>query len=123
LPDPSQQTKQKGRIEPVTVRRIDWAQVMTDIRGTGLTLRMITRVTGISKPTLLDLRGDHDLKMLPGDHLLALWARATGRELADAPRKGEACSAMKTGYVESWARGTIHCPLCGTLHPARAGKR
>jgi lambda repressor-like predicted transcriptional regulator len=105
------------------VRRIDWAQVLADLRGTGVVLRQITRATGISKPTLLLLRGDHDLKMQTGELLLALWAEVTGRGLADVPRRGEPCSAMKTTYVDSWASGTIHCPLCGTHHPCRDKKR
>jgi len=83
-------------------------------------LSQITHATGISKSTLLEMRGDYDPKMLPGEHLLALWVRVTQRSLADVPRRGEPCGAMKARYVASWEGGAIHCPLCGTEHAYRA---
>lgn len=110
----------RKRLEPVRVRRIDWVQVLMDVRGTGMTLSQITQATGISKATLLEMRGDYEPKMSTGENLLALWGRETKRSLADVPRRGEACGAMKARYVASWEGGAIHCPLCGAQHAHRA---
>lgn len=120
MPRSKRPPETRKRLEPVRVRRIDWGQVLMDVRGAGMTLSQITQATGISKPTLLEMRGDYEPKMLTGEHLLALWVRVTQRSLADVPRRGEACGAMKARYVTSWEGGAIHCPLCGAEHAHRA---
>lgn len=111
-------------IRRVTVRRVDWFRVLADLRERGLTLRVITACTGISKPTLLDLRNQEaDPKMHQGELLIALWVRTTGRPAGEVPRWGDPRTAIKRSYVEAWEGGTIHCPLCGTEHSVRAPKK
>lgn len=111
-------------IRQVTVRRVDWFRVLTDMRTLGLTLKVITAATGVSKATLLDLRNQEaDPKTHQGELLIALWVRTTGRPADEVPRQGTPCSAMKQRYIESWVGGTIHCPLCGTRHALRAPKK
>lgn len=110
-------------IRQVKVKRVDWFRVLADLRDKGLTLRVITACTGISKPTLLDLRNqDADPKMHQGELLVALWVRTTGNTADKIPRSGDERTAIKRGYVESWEGGSIHCPLCGTEHSIRAPK-
>lgn len=110
-------------IRQVKVKRVDWFRVLADLRGHGLTMRVITACTGISKPTLLDIRNqDADPKMHQGELLIALWVRTTGRPADEVPRHGDPRTAIKPKYVESWEGGTIHCPLCGTEHALRAPK-
>ena len=111
-------------LRQVKVKRVDWFRVLADLRGHGLPLRVITACTGISKPTLLDLRNqDADPKMHQGELLIELWMRTTKLTRDDVPRWGDPRTAMKRGYVESWEGGTIHCPLCGTEHATRAPKQ
>ncbi len=110
-------------IRQVKVKRVDWFRVLADLRGNGLTLRVITACTGISKPTLLDLRNqDADPKMHQGELLIALWVRTTGNLATQVPRHGDERTAIKRSYVDSWESGSIHCPLCGTEHSIRAPK-
>ena len=111
-------------IRQVKVKRVDWFRVLADLRGHGLTLRVITACTEISKSTLLDLRNqDAEPKMQQGELLIALWVRTTGRPADQIPRHGDPRSAMKRSYIESWEGGTIHCPLCGTDHSIRPPKK
>lgn len=108
----------------ITICRIDWFRLLADLRYQGLTLRVITACTGISKPTLLGLRNqDADPKMHQGELLITLWTRTTGRPASDVPRSGDPRTALKRSYVESWEGGSIHCPLCGTEHSMRPPKR
>ena len=110
-------------IRQVKVKRVDWFRVLADLRDKGLTLRVITACTGISKPTLLDLRNQEaDPKMHQGELLIALWMRETGRTFDKVPRHGDPRTGIKPKYVESWEGGSIHCPLCGTGHTVRAPK-
>lgn len=110
-------------IRQVKVKRVDWFRVLADLRDRGLTLRVITACTAISKPTLLDLRNQEaDPKMHQGELLVALWVRTTGKPASQLPRHGDPRTALKPKYVESWVGGTIHCPLCGTEHALRAPK-
>lgn len=112
------------RLRPVKVKRVDWFRVLADIRAAGLTLRVITALTDISKNTLLDLRNQEaDPKTHQGELLLTLWIKVTGQTLADVPRWGDPRTAMKRTYIESWEGGTIHCPLCCTEHSVRAPKK
>lgn len=120
MPRSKRPPETRKRLEPVRVRRIDWVQVLMDVRGTGMTLSQITQATGISKATVLEMRGNYEPKMSTGEHLLALGGRVMHRSLADVPRRGEAYGAMKARYVASWEGGAIHCPLCGTEHVHRA---
>lgn len=107
----------------VRVKRIDWFRVLADLRDRGLTIRVITACTAISKPTLLDLRNqDADPKTHQGELLIALWMRTTGKSHDQLPRHGDPCNGLKRRYVESWERGTIHCPLCGTKHAVKPPK-
>lgn len=111
-------------IRQVKVKRVDWFRVLADLRGYGLTLRVITACTEISKSTLLDLRNqDAEPKMQQGELLIALWVRTTGRPADQIPRHGDPRSGMKPSYVESWEGGTIHCPLCGTDHSIKQPKK
>lgn len=111
-------------IRQVIAKRIDWFRVLADLRDRGLTLRVITACTGISKPTLLGLRNQEaDPKMHQGELLVALWVRTTGRPAGEVPRWGEPRTALKRSYVEAWVGGAIHCPLCGTEHSVRAPKK
>jgi lambda repressor-like predicted transcriptional regulator len=110
-------------VRQVKVKRVDWFRVLADLRAQGLTLRVITACTGISKPTLLDLRNqDADPKMHQGELLIALWVRETGQGVESLPRHGEPRQALKQKYRDAWEGGTIHCPLCGTEHATRAPK-
>lgn len=112
------------RLRPVKVRRVDWFRVLADIRAAGLTLRVVTALTDISKSTLLDLRNqDADPKTHQGELLLTLWVKVTGQAMADVPRWGDPRTAMKRSYIDAWEGGTIHCPLCGTEHSVRAAKK
>lgn len=111
-------------LRPVTIKRVDWFRVLADVRSAGLPLRVITAMTGISKPTLLDLRNQEaDPKMHQGEILVALWVRVTGRPADEVPRWGGEFTALKRSYVQAWERGTIHCPLCGTPHATRPPKK
>lgn len=111
-------------LRPVTVKRIDWFRVLVDLRSAGMSLRVITALTGMSKSTLLDLRNQEaDPKTHAGEILVTLWARTTGRPAADVPRWGNEFSAMKKSYEQAWERGSIHCPLCGTPHHTRPPKK
>ena len=110
-------------IRQVKVKRVDWFRVLADLRDHGLVMRVITSCTGISKPTLLDIRNQGaDPKMHQGELLIALWMRTTGKTFDQVPRDGEPRTALKRSYIESWEGGTIHCPLCGTEHATRAPK-
>lgn len=112
------------RLRPVKVKRVDWFRVLADIRSAGLTLRVVTALTDISKSTLLDLRNqDADPKTHQGELLLTLWVQVTGQTMADVPRWGDARTAMKRTYIDAWEGGTIHCPLCGTEHAVRSAKK
>lgn len=114
----------ENRLRPVKVKRVDWFRVLADIRAAGLTLRVVTALTDISKSTLLDLRNqDADPKTHQGELLLTLWVKVTGLAMDDVPRWGDPRTAMKRTYIESWEGGTIHCPLCGTEHRGRALKQ
>ena len=111
-------------IRRVVVKKVDWFRLTADIRSHGLTLRIITACTGISKATLLDLRNqDADPKMHQGELLIALWARTTGLPTDQVPRHGNPSAALKPIYVKSWEGGSICCPLCGTEHRVREPKK
>lgn len=111
-------------IRSVKVKRVDWFRVLADIRSAGLTLRVVTAMTDISKSTLLDLRNqDADPKMHQGELLLTLWQQVTGLTMAEVPRWGDPRTAMKRTYIQAWEGGTIHCPLCGTEHRVRSPKQ
>ena len=108
-------------IRQVKVKRVDWFHVLSDLRYCGLTLRVITACTGISKATLLDLRNqDADPRMHQSELLLELWCQTTGRPIDEAPRHGDPRSTTKprrSDRLEGWK---ICCPLCGKEHHARA---
>lgn len=110
-------------IRQVTARKVDWFRVLTDLRYCGLTLRVISACTGISKATLLDLRNqDADPRMLQGELILELWCQTTGRPIGEAPRHGDprpTINPRRPGTLEGWK---ICCPLCGKEHQARAAQ-
>jgi hypothetical protein len=109
-------------VRQVTARKVDWFRLTADLRNLGLTLKIIAAATGISKPTLLDLRNqDADPKMHQGELLIALWMRETGRPAGEVPRHGDAPS-NKPVCVQAPAGGSIRCPLCDKEHLVRAAK-
>lgn len=108
-------------IRQVVVRKVDWFRVLTDLRYCGLTLRVITACTGISRATLLDLRNqDADPKMLQGELLLELWCQTTGRSTDEVPRHGDPRPTTKPRRASTFEGVRICCPLCGKEHLARA---
>ena len=110
-----------ARLRPIVVRRIDWFRITADLQAAGFTLRLIASLTGISKPTLLDLRNkEADPKAHQGEVLLALWARETGQELAHVPRQGSEFSPRRADLIlPTGGEGIAQCPICESRHKRR----
>lgn len=111
-------------IRRVIVKKVDWFWLLTDLQGHGLTMRVITACTGVSKPTLLDIKNqDADPKMHQGELLIALWVRTTGRPADEVPRHGDPRLVVDRSNAAAWVGCAICCPLCAKEHRVRPPKK
>lgn len=69
-----------------TERRVDWPQIITDLRGRGYTITAIAMRLRIPRTTI---RGWADIDCEPrhadGERLIALWCASTGMERGQLP--------------------------------------
>lgn len=68
-------------------RRIDWWRVITDLNYAGFSNGRIADELLVSKSWVASVKNDGtEPRYRDGDMLLALWVRATGKQVQDAPR-------------------------------------
>ncbi len=108
------------KISPVTVYRIDWFRLMSELKRGGWSLRAMAAATRISKPVLVGLRNSGaEPKHVAGEALIELWCRVTGLGREQLPMSNDEFKPRRVMPDADWEGGQISCPLCGTAHNVR----
>lgn len=72
----------------VTVIRIDWFQVISDLGRRGFPSQLIADSIGVAKSTLLGWKQGAEPKHGDGEKLIAFWCRVTERQREALPMVG-----------------------------------
>ncbi len=80
--------------------RLNWAQIICDIRSTRLTYGQIARITHIPKSTIASLvRRPIEPLYTNGEALVLYWCQRTGKPRNELPKAGDVSNGSKATGV------------------------
>ncbi len=75
--------------------RVDWFQVIADLRRCGYHNSSVAEVVGVARSTILYWGQGGEPKYTDGERLVEFWSRATGRDRAHLPMTTPELSAYR----------------------------
>lgn len=97
-------------LRPIPVQRVDWFQVLMDLKRAGLSSAAVAAMVVVSKSTVIGWKNlGAEPKHVEGERLVELWCRATGLTRDKLPVD----LAAGQRPVKRVHPAPARCPCCG----------